>query len=563
MKNIFIKIKWMVSQAKPIVPYLLLIVIIGSIISFCAIYRALIMKQLIDAAVASQKNVMVRYVIFLIILILSDVIFEGINSIISTRCSNELTNSIQKKIYTRLTETAWLEFSKYHTEDIITRLTSDVGTLTDVIVNTIPGIISLLVLLLGSFITLLSISPLIASAALLITPIIIILSRIYGSKIKTLYIKGQELEAKYRSFLNETFENIVIIKAFNLESRSISQVDLIQKNRQRTAMSNNKVSVFSNSLFSFGSWLGVIIVLTWGGFNIANRIITFGTLSALLSLFGNIQYPLSSLASSLPKLISAVASAERLMLLDKIKTDLYTPEIGNLSSAGIKFDDVSFSYNKLNIILEDISFELKSGEIAALVGPSGEGKTTLIRLLLSLIHYDKGRTYITSDSAEYEISASTRKYISYVPQGNTLFSGTIEDNLRQGYPDATEDEIKTAAELACSWEFINSLPAGINTIIGEHGIGLSEGQAQRIAIARALLRKSPILILDEATSALDPNTEVHILKNIKKLSYAPTCIIITHRIAALGICNRVFRLEKCNLIEIFDNESNDAAIEAI
>ena len=273
----------------------------------------------------------------------------------------------------------------------------------------------------------------------------------------------------------------------------------------------------------------------------------------MLQLYGKVQYPFSSLASMFPGLISTIAAAERLMELEDIPLEKSSKtEIIDFTNPEITFENVSFEYKKDNKIINDVTLTIPYGETIAFVGPSGEGKTTLIRLILSLINPSSGKVYLKEDNKEDTFNRDYRNLISYVPQGNTLFSGTIEDNLRYGNFKATEEEIYEALENACALDFVNELEDGIKTVIGEKATGISEGQAQtqRIAIARSFLRKKPILILDEATSALDPETEVKVLKAIKSLSHKPTCIIITHRPSALNICHRIIRLEKGHLKEV-------------
>jgi ATP-binding cassette subfamily C protein len=321
-------------------------------------------------------------------------------------------------------------------------------------------------------------------------------------------------------------------------------------------------------MISLGYWGSYFLVFCWGSSSLSRGATTFGTLTALLQLTSNIQAPLSGLASSFSQFITSFASVERLMDIENLSLENYKlaptySMLENITSASIEFKNINFGYTKNTTILKNISLNISSGEIVAIVGTSGEGKTTFIKLLLSLLDDYKGSIHIISNNKIINVSPETRNLIAYVPQGNTLFSGSIADNLRNGDPSATEKEIESALKSACAWNFITKLQHKTNTIIGERGVGLSEGQAQRIAIARAFLRKKPILILDEATSALDVNTETQILKSIKNLDYSPTCIIITHRPSALSICNRVFRLENGNISEVHDYVVNETASEII
>jgi ATP-binding cassette subfamily B protein len=563
LKNKFQNVKWILIQIKPSMFFLSLIVILGGITSIGEVYRAVILKKLFDSATNAQFNKMISAIVVLGILIISDIIIRGVCSSLSARSSAEICNNIQRKTYSNLTNSNLLEFSKYHSGDILTRMTSDVDAVTNMIVNILPNIISLVILITASFITLLFYDATLAVIIIVITPIPILISRIYAKKIKKIYMKVQQVESRYRSFLNESMQNMLIIKSFCLEKTNNVKIRTIQKSKLDLALKRNNISVLSNSILSLGYWIGFFIVFSRGALKLSKGTISFGTITATLQLIGNIQGPFSALAYSLPQIVSGFASSDRLIELDNLNLDFTDSLSIDIDSAGIEFKNIVFSYKKDTPVLKEVSSYIYPGEIAALIGPSGQGKTTLIRLLLSLYKPDKGHVYITHNKEKYEVGASTRKLISYVPQGNTLFSGTIADNLRYGSPNATDKELEIAARDACAWNFIKELQDGLYTVLGERGIGLSEGQAQRLAIARALLRKTPILILDEATSSLDTETEINVLRAIQNLHPIRTCIIITHRLTALKICDRILKIENKNLIELDNYRHEDAAIDVI
>lgn len=556
MKNLFEKIKWVAAQAKNSTLYLFLIVLFGATCSAMNIYRAIVLKMFIDSSIQAQTDKVLKFAILFAILVIVDVGLSALLSVIVAYSSTKITNLIQKRLYTHLTKTRWLEFSRYHSGNILTKLTNDVDAVTNVIVNTFPNIISLGVMLIGSFITMLFINKSLAIVAIILAPLTILISRLYAGKLKTLYNKFQEIEAEYRSFLHESLQNMVIIKTFCCETNNTLKLENIQKKRIQSVLSRSRMNAFSNTAFSLSSWIGFFIVFGWGSINLSTGAITFGTLTALLQLFGNIQGPFSNLTHSLPQIIYSLASAERLMDLEALDIDSNDSIVQNITSAGIQFENVSFYYKNNEPVLKNASAKINPGETVALIGLSGEGKTTLLRLLLSLVYPQKGNAFITHGEEKTKISPSCRKFISYVPQGNTLFSGTISDNLRIGNPEATDREIEAAARASCAWEFIENLPEGLNSVLGEHGLGISEGQAQRLAIARSLLHKTPILILDEATSALDINTEIKVLQTIHNLKPARTCIIITHRVTALQICHKILKLEDGCLFETTNTVSD-------
>lgn len=566
MKNTWIKIQWIIKQAKTSIHLLVALIVLGGITSLCAVYRAIITKKLIDAATTSEFHKMMLWVSMLAVFIIVQIATDAICSALSTRSSTEISNYIQKNLYSRLLKTKWLEFSKYHSGDILTRLTSDVDAISNVLVNTVPNILSLGITLIASTLVLLFYDPLIAILALCISPIPIFLGRVYSRKLKKIYTKIQKTESEYRSLFNESIQNMLIIKSFCLEEEKNMKVTAIQKSKLGFVLNRNRINIASNSILSLTYWIGFLLVFSLGGLKLSAGTATFGTLTAMLQLISNIQGPFSAIASSLPQVISAIASSERIIELESLTLDSSessVPALVHFDTAGIIFENVSFFYKRDTLVLNDVFANIRPGEIVALIGASGEGKTTFIRLLLSLYQVDKGHIYITNDDKRYEINPSNRKIISYVPQGNSLFSGTIAENLRYGAPNATDKQLEIAARDACAWEFIESLDYGLYTVIGERGLGLSEGQSQRLAIARALLRNTPLLLLDEATSALDNETEIKVLQGIQSLYPKRTCIIITHRPTALKICHRIFKLQNNHLFEVDNYTPEDAAIEAI
>lgn len=642
-KELWIKVKWMASNAKPAIPFLIFSIIVNVIFSLIGIYNVTVSKSLIDSAIGGDSKQTIHWLIIMLVITLINMLSSPITSFISTHSSTKLTQSMQRKIYKHIQYSDWLEQSKFHSVSLLTRVTSDVSNISSSILGTIPSLVSLTVTLIGSFYTLISWAPSIALVAVFIGPFLVIVGRIFSRKLKSLYKEAQEEDVKYRSFMQESIQNIMIVKTFCMEKINMNRLKEIQDNKYKIAMRNTKLSTMTSMSMSFCSSLAYFTIFTWGVLNIAKGVSTYGTFTGMLQLYNKVQAPFSSLASMIPGLISTIAAAERLMEIEAIPIEKMVSEesynsFSNISTystnsasfdsnnvnilsdvytkftrPNICFENVSFSYKANNTILNNINLTIKSSETIAFVGPSGEGKTTMIRLILSLITPTKGKVllsentintnkhinntnllnninsadiikkditlttnndninsddtndiYITNSAKKTiskEINRTYRELISYVPQGNTLFSGSIRDNLRYGKPDATEEEMFEALRSACALNFVNELENKLDTMVGEKGIGISEGQAQRIAIARAFLRKKPILILDEATSSLDPETEINVLKAVKNLETKPTCIIITHRPSALNICNRIIKLEKGSLKEVSKESILEVASE--
>jgi ATP-binding cassette, subfamily B, bacterial len=550
LKHVIKYMKWLKEYVKPLMGWLILIILLDSGSSIAGVSISIVSKNIIDSATSGKLDRVFLIGVLYVLIVLINMGMGLLSSFYSVRVTEEMSNKIRQGFYSKFMKAEWSELSEFHSGDLVTRMTSDVSSITSVVVGTVPAIISLGVQLLAAFLVLVRYDARLGILAFVIGPSVVLLSRLWGRKLKQLQLKTQESESAFRAFIQETIQNLLIIKCFVREDSSRETLQSLHENRMVWIKRRNLYSMTANATLRLGYWFGYLLAFGWGAYGIYKKTISFGTMTAFLQLVGQVQGPFMGLARTIPQIITSMASIDRLLELEKLDNEISTGELPNCDSVGVTIKNVSFSYKDGQKIIDNISFNVCSGEIVALVGPSGEGKTTIIRLILALLKPSEGRIYLTSKYGEtWEVASKVRSIISYVPQGNTLFSGTIADNLRFGKFDATFEEMRSAAQDACVWEFIDKLPDKFDTVIGERGLGLSEGQAQRIAIARAFLKKAPILILDEATSALDVNSELHVLKSVKKHMENCTCIVITHRPSALEICTRILRIENGKLTE--------------
>lgn len=557
---------WIAAKLKPFLGPVILIITIDSLTSLASVAIAIVSKNIIDYATKNSLGIAAQYAAMFAGIILFRMLASAFLSIYSTNVQERFSNSLRQGIFSKLINMEWLQVSKYHSGDLLTRLTSDIGTVSGGSISIMSQIISLGVQLTAAFIALMYYDPRLAFFAFALAPVTVVFSRFYGKRIKKYHLKMQETESKYRSHIQENLQNLLVLKTFNMEENSIDKVKELQEERLHWVTERSKTGAAANTILSLGYWTGYFLAFGWGAIKLANKTATFGIMTAFLQLVNQIQSPFIALTRTLPQIIASLASAGRLIELENLNTEIKGVEVEVPASAGIRFKRVCFDYNDdtgndndngngdsenggEGMLLDNISMDVFPGDIIALVGTSGEGKTTIIRLLLALLKPTEGEILcFDPNDNEYKISSATRKWFTYVPQGNTLFSGTIEESLKSGAAEASTEEMEEALRAACAMDFVEKLPDGIKTQIGEKAYGLSEGQAQRIAIARALLRKAPIIILDEATSALDISLEERIIQELRNLKPVRTCIMITHRRTSLGICNRVYKLKEGKLI---------------
>ena len=492
--------------------------------------------------------------VLLVIIMASQMALGYLGRWIAALLGVEAQNRMQRRIFEHMLRSEWRGREVRHSGDVLNRLISDSQTVVTVVTDTIPQALAVMVRLLCAFFFLYSMDAMLAVSVTLILPIFILLSRLYIHRMRDITRDVRNTDSRIQSTMQESIQHRLVLKTLErvswlLQYLSHQQATLRQQVRHRTLFSTT-----SNLVLNVGFGAAYLFTFLWSVNRLSEGIITFGMMTAFIQLCGQIQGPFRELTRFIPAIISSFTAAERLLELEEVPTECDGEPIRFEQGAGIRINDVTFAYEAHSRkVLNHVTIDFPPGSTNAILGETGSGKTTLLRLILALLKPDEGEVviYSTPDGTGTErsatVSARTRCNLVYVPQGNSLFSGTLRWNLQLGNPDATEDEMNEALLLSCA-DFVQNLPEGLDTRIGEGGAGLSEGQAQRIAIARALLRHGSILLLDEATSALDHATEQTLLNNLiqhhKHLCVRPTLIFITHRTAVVEHCTQVITFER-------------------
>ena len=481
------------------------------------------------------------------------ILFDFLLSISSTWVQNLLgikaQNRMQQRMLDRILRSQWHGRERYHSGDVLNRLEFDVANVVDFLTQTIPNTLSILAMFIGAFCYLFAMDPLLSIVTVAIIPVFVAVSKIYVSQMRKLTKDVRTEDSRVQSALQETIQHRMLIKTLEGEDMMIDRLEHSQSILRHKVVRRTVFSVFSNTALNMGFAVGYLVAFLWAAVRMASHSLTFGGMTAFLQLVNRIQSPARSLTKLVPAFVSVFTAAERLMELEENPLDEQGKPVFLDPPCGIRLAHVSYAYDDGDgdEVLHDLSFDFKPGTCTAVLGETGAGKTTLIRVILGLIQPKGGQAviYAAQKDKGTPLSPLTRCNLSYVPQGNTLLSGTVRDNLRLGKLDATDEEMREALHMSCA-DFLFTEHDGLDTLCGEQGSGLSEGQAQRIAIARALLRNRPVLLLDEATSALDPETERLLLRNILS-DKKRTVIFITHRLAVTDYCDLTLKIERNNI----------------
>lgn len=452
-------------------------------------------------------------------------------------------NRMQQRMLDRILRSEWTGKESHHSGDVLNRLEQDVGTVVSFLTETIPNTISVVAMFVGAFLYLFSMDKVLAFVIVGIIPVFVLLSKLYIGQMRRLTRQVRDSDSKVQSVLQETIQHRMLIKTLESDSVMVDRLESTQSELRHRVVKRTAFSVVSNFILNAGFSVGYLIAFLWAALRMADQTLTFGGMTAFLQLVNRIQGPARDLTRLAPVFVGVFTAAERLMELEENPLEEQGDPIPLMAPCGVRLEHITYAYDDGDSnVIEQLDFDFYPGSCTAVLGETGAGKTTLIRLILALLHPNEGKVILYNQQEQKELSPLMRCNFVYVPQGNTLMSGTIRDNLRLGKLNATEEEIKTALEMSCA-SFVMELPDGLDTVCTEAGGGLSEGQAQRISIARALLRNRPIMLFDEATSALDPETEQQLLHNILS-NHDKTVIFITHRPAVVDYCDQTLHLQK-------------------
>ncbi len=529
----------------------LLLVLLNSAISISAVAFALVLREAIDGAVSGNKMVFLKFVIILGLIMLGQIAARGVIRFLDEYVRSGMENVIKTRLYETILSRKYSAITAFHTGELLNRITNDAVVVADGFVQIIPGIIAMLVKLAGAAAVLFVLDYRFSIIFFAGGGLVLIFTTLFRRVMKKLHKDVQAADGVLRSYLSENLGSLMVLKTFGAERKSIDTSKQYMDKHRFMRMKRNRFSNICNVGFGLVMNGGYIFGLCWCSFGILHGSITYGTLSAVLQLVDQLWAPLANMTGYLPKFYGMLSSAERCMELETLEEEHVESQFSRdycrelyKGMTAIECKNITFRYED-DIILENADISIGKGELITIMGNSGAGKSTLLKLLLAIYEPEKGTLEIKTEKESYALTEKYRKMFAYVPQGNFLMSGNVTSaiaSLDDTSADVDMDKVKAVAHIACADTFVEKLEHGYDTLIGERGMGISEGQAQRLAIARALYTDAPVLLLDEATSALDEQIEKKVLKNIRELT-DKTVIIVSHRKAVLEVCDRCVVLE--------------------
>ena len=525
---------------------------VGALGTALSLAGSILSKYIIDTVTGFNTGDIVIALTFFVLMQLSQILIHAVSSRINAKVSLRVNQQITAQVYDKLLTTDWEALSPYHSGDLLSRINGDVSTVSSSVLSWFPELLTKLLQFAGTLAVILYFDATLALLALLSAPATLLMGRYAVEKMRYHSKEMRRLSSQMTVFSTESFQHIQLLKSFDRTDAYSQKHRALQQQLWNAAMDYNRFSIRKTTVLSLASTAVALVCFSWSIYRLWSGHITYGTMTLFLQLFGSLTGAFSALTALIPGAINAATAAGRIMVLmelpdedrgERQAAEAFLQKCGS-SALTVEAKDLTYFYEDGMVVLKGSSFVAEAGQIVSIKGPSGEGKTTLLRLLLGIVQPKEGSLILRStDGDSIAISPSTRSLFAYVPQGNTMFSGTVGENLRLIRPEATDEQLFEVLRLACAEDFVQQLPLGLNTPIQEHG-GFSEGQLQRLCIARALLSDAPILLLDEATSALDMDTEQQVLHNILQSRQSRTCIITTHRPSVLELSHRIYRIRK-------------------
>lgn len=559
IRNEYLKeLKWMLPYALKYWKAICFYMISGVISIVMGLGSSVVSKKLIDVVTGDGGGSLKIWACAMIGMAVGNIVMNAIVTRISARISVLVQNELQADIFDMVLHSDWEALHEFRSGDLLNRLNVDAAQVAASIIGWIPSLLTKLTHFIGALCIILYYDPIMAVIALLSAPFTVAMSGYLMKRMRRHNKEMRDLSSELMSFQNDSFQKLQTVKAFGLMDLFTENLHMLQEQYKAKTLDYNRFSVYVSTFMSLVGLAVSYSCFGWSVYRLWTGYITVGTLMMFVSMATSLTSAFKSLVQLVPAAINATTCAGRLMAVSQLdkeqRADAAALEMleriaDNLSA--IELENVDVVYKEGNTVLNNGNFYAHKGEVVAIVGASGEGKTTLMRIFLGLIFPTHGKAQlIANDGTTQSLSALTRGLFGYVPQGNTVFTGTIADNMRMVKKDATDEEIVEALKAACAYDFVSKLPNGINSSIKEQGTGISEGQAQRIAIARAIIKQAPILLLDEATSALDMEVEEQVLKNIMNLDTHRICIVSTHRSSVLGMSDHVYEIKDNKLLKL-------------